>query len=216
MRQRGLTLIELVVVISMLAVLIILSLSYINPFTQLDRAGDARRKEDISQIKTALDSYYNDHGCYPTTLPFGSNWSENSVVYMREIPQDPDCTTDPNKCYVYKYSGTCPQWNVVFTKLSIQPVTGSCQLASSCVPSDYSGSSWSCVISGDADCTHLTSSALSSGSDSSGAAVSPIPSCSLDYSCSGNPPACNIVPVGSGQYCDPSFYGGIACNGVCN
>jgi len=208
----------------MLSVLIILSLSYINPFTQLDRAGDARRKEDISQIKIALDAYYNDHGCYPTTLPFGSSWSENGVVYMREIPQDPNCAADSGKCYVYRYSGTCPQWNVVFSKLSTPQVTGSCQLSSSCVPSDYSSSSWSCAISGDTDCAHLTSSALSSGSDSSGdpggganptSTPTPTPSCSRDYSCSGNPVRCNIVSSGTGQYCDPSFYGGVACNGVC-
>lgn len=224
MRHKGLTLVEIVAVIAILGSLLALSFVYINPLLQLNKINDATRKQDIQQIKTALDLYYNDHSCYPTTLTFGQQWSENGVVYMKKVPQDPDCDTDPITCYIYKYSGTCPQWNVVFSKLSKIP--SSCQLASSCAPSDYTGNPWACALSGDSDCAHLTSSALSSGSDSeegepeSGVTptITPTPTvvvCALDYSCSGNPSRCNIVPVGTGQYCDPSYYNGVLCNGVC-
>lgn len=230
MRYKGVTLVEIVAVIAILGSLLALSFTYMNPVLQLNKIDDARRKADIIQIKSALDTYYNDHNCYPTNLTFGAAWSENGVVYMRKVPQDPGCAGDSSKCYVYKYSGTCPQWNVVFTKLTKAPVTTSCQLVSSCVPSDYASSSWGCVVSGDADCAHLTSSALSSGSDSvagnpqggdGGAVATPTPTptppigCSLDFTCSGNPAICNRAPDGTGQYCDASYYNGVVCNGFC-
>jgi len=230
MSNRGVTLVEIVAVVAILGSLLALSFIYINPVLQLNKIDDAKRKADISQIKSALDTYYNDHSCYPTTLIFGGEWSENGVVYMRKVPQDPNCAGDSSKCYVYKYSGSCPQWNVVFSKLTKPPATGTtCQLSSTCVPSDYSTGSWGCVVSGDTDCAHLTSSSLSSGSDLPGGGTSgnptPTPSgptatptplvCARDYACSGNPSRCNVVPVGTGVYCDPSYYSGILCNGVC-
>lgn len=225
-KYKGLTLVEIVVVVAIVGALLALTLIYINPLAQVEKINDATRKRDLQQIKTALDTYYNDHGCYPTNLPFGSSWSENGAVYMREVPQDPDCEVgDPSRCYVYKYSGTCPQWNVLFAKLTKDPVVGACQLKSpTCVPSDFSSSSWSCVASGNTDCTHLTSSALSSGSDSDGSqgpgpvntpTPTPTITCVRSYSCTGQPAHCNIVTEGTGQYCDPSYYDNRPCNNVC-
>ena len=173
------------------------------------------------QVKTALDTYYNDHNCYPTTLPFGSPWQENSTVYMSKVPQDIACSGSSN-CYVYKYAGACPQWNVVFTKLSVTPSTSQCSLSqqSACVPSDYN-SSWACIVSGNVDaagCAHLASTSLAAGSDSSGAPINggggatptptPTPSsCSRDYACSNG--TCNHVGTNTGAYCNPT------CDGNC-
>ncbi len=220
-RPSGLTLVELMVVIAMLGILMGMAFALLNPKHQLSKVDDARRKQDIKQLKTALDTYYNDHNCYPTILPFGSAWDENGTTYMRKVPQDLACAGNAN-CYVYKYLGTCSQWNVVFTKLAVAPTTPQCSLTglSACVPTDYD-SSWACVVSGTVDsagCAHLASSSLGSGSDSSAPPTgtplppnSPTPTpqgCSRDYACSLG--TCNHVTSGSGDYCTSS------CNGMCS
>lgn len=222
MKHKGLTLIELIVVITMLGILLGISVVSLNPRQQLNKVDDAARRRDIQQIKTGLDTYYNDHNCYPTTLPFGSSWIENSTTYMRKVPQDISCVGNKN-CYVYKYEGSCPQWSVVFTKLAITPTTSQCSLAalSACVPTDYN-ISWACVVSGNVDtsgCAHLAASSLSSGSDGVGSGGSgsgspsvptPTPtqaSCSKDYVCSNG--SCNHTSPNAGTYCSSD------CSGQC-
>jgi len=210
--QAGLTLVELMVVIAMLGILLAMAFAVLNPKHQLSKVDDARRREDIKQLRTGLDVYYNDHNCYPTVLPFGSAWTENSTTYMREVPQDLACAGNSN-CYVYKYLGDCSQWNVIFAKLANPPTTPQCSLTqlSACVPIDYD-SSWACIVSGSVDgagCAHLSTSSLSSGSDSSsgsdggsgsGGTPTPTPAgCSRDYICSLG--TCNHAVVGAGQYC---------------
>lgn len=217
MKIKGFTLIELVLVITMLGILLGITILVLDPRKQLSKVNDARRTSDIQQVKTALDTYYNDHNCYPTSLPFGSIWQENSTVYMPKVPQDIACVGTTN-CYVYKYAGSCPQWNVVFTKLAITPSAPQCELTklSSCVPTDYTNS-WACIVSGNVDiagCAHLAASTLSSGSDDSGGSLpgnggsNPPPpsppgggSCSKDYVCSNR--VCNHAVTGTGTYCTP-------------
>lgn len=224
--QIGFTLIELLVVIMILASLLVISLTFIDPLKQLNKFNDSKRKEDILQIKTALDTYYNDHNCYPTSLPFGSSWTENGVTYMKKVPEDPDCKNDPTRCYIYQYSGTCPQWAVVFSKLSKQPQKSACILSSlsHCVPANYD-STWACVVAGNADCSYLSTIDLTSGSATSASTPTipgqptdtptptPTPtqnSCSPKrYACTGNPARCNVVPEGTGTHCTPN------CDGAC-
>src|SRR3989344_2272363 len=61
--KRGFTLIELLVVMTIIGVLS--GLGYVNFDNAQDKARDARRKEDLKAIKTALVSYYQDHDAYP-------------------------------------------------------------------------------------------------------------------------------------------------------
>ncbi len=215
----GFTLVEILVVVAILATLIYLSLTFINPVKQLDRIHDAKRKEDLMQIKSALDIYYNDNSCYPSSLNFGQPWVENSVTYMRRIPQDSQCSSDLTTCYVYQQSGgSCPSWSVVFSKLSATPNASACVLSSlsNCVPRDFD-SSWACAVTGNADCTYLSTISLSDGSinaqptptPSVMVSVSPLPTptptpigCPVkNYSCTGSPSSCNIVPGGTGEHC---------------
>lgn len=61
--KKGFTLIELLVVISILGILATLVISNINEAR--GRARDARKKEDLYQLKTALRLYYNDYQKFP-------------------------------------------------------------------------------------------------------------------------------------------------------
>ncbi len=155
---HGFTLVELLVVISMVGVMTSFLFVFINPFKQIQKAKDAQRQADLSNIRQALDTFYNDNNCFPTTLSFGSAWQVGSTVYMKKIPQDPDCSTG-GSCYQYlKDTGGCPQWNVLFSKAALNSNATSCPLQQipSCVPSNYYQSGYaSCVISGTVDCPTL-------------------------------------------------------------
>lgn len=159
----GFTLIELLVVIGMLGIFVTTAIILIDPSGQLAKINDATRRRDLSEIRTALDTYFNDNNCYPQSVPFGSEWQENGVVYMKQVPQDPTCGNNKSNCYVYEVdtSSSCPQWNVVYAKQQrVSQV--SCALRSftnACTPPSFNAN-YSCVISGNVDCSYITATAL--------------------------------------------------------
>ena len=63
--RRGFTLIELLVVIFIIGTLTAIILP--NFVSSRQRARDARRKQDLADIKNALRMYYNDNQSYPET-----------------------------------------------------------------------------------------------------------------------------------------------------
>lgn len=207
----------------MLAVLILILIFVIDPVRQLDKMKDTQRLHDLFQVKNALDVYYNDHNCYPAMVPFGQEWKEGNTIYMKKVPQDPDCTPgNPNRCYVYVYQGEepCPQWNVLYSRKSYtEERSYSCSLPPGCVPPNFGDPGYnSCFSSGRVDCSYISTNPLptpgplptSTPTPTTGSVLTPTPtftptptaSCSKDYACTGGPPArCNVVPVGTGQYC---------------
>ena len=155
----GFTLIELLVGVTILATLVGGLFLTLNPFRQIQKGQDSKRQSDLQQVKNALESYYQDNNCYPETLTFGQEWSSSTTVYMKEVPQDPTCNQFNGYCYQYITDTTtgdnCPQWNVVFAKLSQKPPqTTICPLSSvadACVPDGYD-ETWACVLSGAVNC----------------------------------------------------------------
>lgn len=197
--------IELLVVVAILAILLIGLIAMLKPAVQIEKAKNATRQHDLSQIKNALDTYYNDHNCYPTSSPFDQEeWKEGLTTYMTKIPKDPDT----GLAYFYEANGECPQWNVLFAKLSQSKTTQNiCSLSSlsNCLPPNYD-SSYACATSGKVDCTYVSSTSLPIQTPTP-TIPTPTP-CSRNYSCSGG--LCNrIDPAGSGQYCTSN------CDGNC-
>ena len=79
---RGFTLIELVIVMSIIALLLTLAMP--RYFHALDKGRDAVQRQNIATMRDAIDKFYGDVGRYPDTL-------DDLVAhrYLREVPVDP-------------------------------------------------------------------------------------------------------------------------------
>lgn len=94
----------------------------LNPLAQIQKAHDAQRKSDLSQIKNALEIYYQDNGQYPpatsdykikgldnNAIAWGSSWQP----YMSVLPKDPSSS----KNYVYNNASLDGQTYYIYASL---------------------------------------------------------------------------------------------------
>ena len=82
MTDRGFTLIELVVVVTLLLILSTIGMAqYTRSVTY---AREATLKEDLFRMRDAIDQYYADKNQYPATLD-----ALVSEGYLRKVPEDP-------------------------------------------------------------------------------------------------------------------------------
>jgi len=113
-KNKGFTLIEIMIVIAIIAFVLILSFMYI--FTQLGKGRDAKRKSDIYYIKSAVEEYEKDNDCYPSYLPSCYSDEGNFLKpYLDKIPCDPVSKT--NYLYIPDPENiVCPRWFWVFAR----------------------------------------------------------------------------------------------------
>jgi len=84
---RGFTLIELMIVLSIMGVL--LSIAVPNIRQSLIKAKESVLREDLFQMREAIDQYYADNGKYPDALTDLLNKEDKTRSYLRAIPKDP-------------------------------------------------------------------------------------------------------------------------------
>ncbi len=65
MDKKGFTLLELTIVLALIAILAAILIILLNPWQQIGKGNDAKRKHDLDVLKKVLEDYYNDKGCYP-------------------------------------------------------------------------------------------------------------------------------------------------------
>lgn len=110
--RAGFTLIELVVVISILAILAGALIPRVT--NRMAQSRDARRLADVRAVKNAVDQYYIDKGYYPAALQNAAygGWDVSqdgdfiptliSEGYLQSIPKDPiNDDTYQYRYYVY-------------------------------------------------------------------------------------------------------------------
>ena len=108
-RERGLTLIELLIVVTILALLMLLAASAYK--LQHQRALDARRKSDLAKLKVVFEDYYNDKHCYPTATMMGHCGLNDLQPYMDKVPCDPLT----HLSYGYTYDTACTYYGLFTT-----------------------------------------------------------------------------------------------------
>jgi general secretion pathway protein G len=97
--QKGFTLIELIVVVTIIGILAAVAVSNVKNAQQ--KAREAALRDDLFEMRKAIDNYYADKQKYPDSLQ-----TLVSDHYLRAIPKDPitmradwvevQQTTDPN------------------------------------------------------------------------------------------------------------------------
>ena len=82
LKKSGFTLVELLVVLSILALL--LTLAVPRYFKNVERAKEATLRQDLNTIRDGIDKFYADNGKYPISL-------EELVEgrYINKLPIDP-------------------------------------------------------------------------------------------------------------------------------
>ena len=80
--DRGFTMIELLVVVSLIVILATMGLTQYR--ASVIHAREATLKEDLFRMRDAIDQYYADKGKYPATLD-----ALVSDGYVRKLPEDP-------------------------------------------------------------------------------------------------------------------------------
>jgi general secretion pathway protein G len=82
MRQRAFTLIELLIVMSIIGLL--LTIAVPRYFGSVDKSKEVVLRENLQVLRTGIDRYYGDKGVYPAAL--GDLVAHK---YLRAVPLDP-------------------------------------------------------------------------------------------------------------------------------
>jgi general secretion pathway protein G len=80
--ERGFTLVELLVVISMISILA--AMGVVQYRNSVQRTRETTLKKDLFEMRDVIDQYYADKGKYPSSLD-----ALVSDGYLRKIPVDP-------------------------------------------------------------------------------------------------------------------------------
>ncbi len=108
---KGFTLVELLVVISILSILLAIVLIAINPARQVTQARDTQRRSDVLAILNSINQYFADNGVLPPSLASDCPTKDNigsgggdlatDVVptYIADLPKDPNGGTAADTKY---------------------------------------------------------------------------------------------------------------------
>jgi len=116
--RSAFTIMEVLIVISIISLLVVGTLALINPMKQISKARDARRKQELEVLKKSLEEYYNDHGCYP---------KPSELCYDSPIPTcnkngcGSHCTIRGQICHICGTENNSPSFSPYLAQLPCDP-----------------------------------------------------------------------------------------------
>lgn len=140
--RSAFTFIELIVVMTVVALLAVVGIGLLNPMKQIQKSHDSKRKGELATLFKTFEDFYNDKNRFPLAFDvcfdaassprtdlYGktacfcqicgrSPTSPNLSPYLPRFPCDPQ---SPQKEYLYDYdcSTASPNWFRIYTKLSL-------------------------------------------------------------------------------------------------
>lgn len=97
MKKNGFTLVELLIVFTILVTLAMMMIGIFNTVGVTARGRDAQRKKDLNRMKVAFEEYFNDKGYFPSDY---DNWNIKTncksgvfAPYLNSWPCDPNGET---------------------------------------------------------------------------------------------------------------------------
>lgn len=145
--------VELLIVVALLVLLATALLVSLNPWSQINKGQDSKRKSELTQLNKVFEDYYNDKNCYPKPINVcypgtdngnpvdknpcyicGSQLNSPVLPYLSSLPCDPK---QPTKKYLYQVNNeTCPSWYRIYSELSYSsdPIISQIGCSSGCGP----------------------------------------------------------------------------------
>lgn len=108
--RNGVTLIELLVILTIISIFILAGIWVWK--IQLMKGRDGKRKADLKKLQTILEDYLNDKDCYPSALDCDQDFSP----YLSAVFCDPLNNTD----YNYSYEVTDRTWYKIYARLETE------------------------------------------------------------------------------------------------
>jgi|GEM_PF-1772888 len=136
-KRTGFTLVELLVVISLIGILSAVAIAVINPAKMMGKSRDARRKSDLKAIQGAIELFYSQNRVYPssyTDINFGGAFTYNGSTYMNNVPQDPVYGNAQASGKYYRYVYNLGENNTGYVLASVVEIDGSAPDDSYIVP----------------------------------------------------------------------------------
>lgn len=143
--RKAFTLVELMVVITVIAILMTIA---IVSFTRIQKqARDTKRKADVRTLQTALQAYFTEFQAYPImTTPTIATTALTSLAptYIPSIPTAPLGSTGTNVNYMYVSSATGFTY-ALCTNLETATTSGAMWVASTSNAGGYGTVDGTCV-----------------------------------------------------------------------
>lgn len=92
MKNKGFTLVELLIVVVVVGILAGVVLVVLNPSKQQNVAKEATSRSNLEKLVLGIESYYAVEGIYPTVDQAGNPTSVLRTVYLKQWPTQPTGT----------------------------------------------------------------------------------------------------------------------------
>ncbi len=196
MKKRGFTLIEVLIVVTIVALLAVMAIFLL--LNNLGKSRDGRRKADLDRIKIAFEEYYVDENTYPPSDILVDCNSGALKPYLGSVPCDPK--TKRPYCYLYDADFNGQNYRLLSSlESSGDPIIADLGCSDS---DEYCGYEAECVAYGSrfnygVSSSNVVVASENIGSGQIGASPSPSPSPSLDPLPSTNPGNYACTPFGN-------------------